>query len=74
MPARVRRDTLPVPVCADAAIPGAVSFLACIPSPAWLLCRAGGIEAADGPMGQVKDFLLEESTWAIHYLVVNTNE
>ena len=32
------------------------------------------IEAADGHMGQVKDFLLEESTWAIRYLVVNTSE
>ena len=32
------------------------------------------IEAADGYMGQVKDFLVEESTWAIRYLVVNTSE
>ena len=32
------------------------------------------IEAADGHMGEVKDLLLEESTWAIRYLVVNTGE
>lgn len=32
------------------------------------------IEAADGHMGQAKDFLVEESTWAIRYLVVNTSE
>jgi uncharacterized protein YrrD len=32
------------------------------------------IEAADGHMGKVKDFLVEESTWAIRYLVVNTSE
>jgi hypothetical protein len=32
------------------------------------------IEATDGHMGHVKDFLLEESTWAIRYLVVNTSE
>jgi uncharacterized protein YrrD len=32
------------------------------------------IEAADGHMGKVKDFLVEESTWAIRYLVVNTAE
>lgn len=32
------------------------------------------IEAADGHMGQVEDFLVEESTWAIRYLIVNTSE
>ena len=32
------------------------------------------IEAADGQVGQVKDFLLEELTWAIRYLVVNTSK
>ncbi len=32
------------------------------------------IEAADGHMGKVKGFLLEESTWAIRYLIVNTSE
>ncbi|MEO7065676.1 MAG: PRC-barrel domain-containing protein [Rhodanobacter sp.] len=32
------------------------------------------IEAADGRMGQVAGFLLEESTWAIRYLVVNTSK
>ncbi|MEO9078358.1 MAG: PRC-barrel domain-containing protein [Rhodanobacter sp.] len=32
------------------------------------------IEAADGHMGEVKDFLVEESTWAIRYLIVNTSE
>lgn len=32
------------------------------------------VEATDGHMGQVKDFLVEESTWAIRYLVVNTSE
>jgi hypothetical protein len=32
------------------------------------------IEAADGHMGKVKDLLVEESTWAIRYLVVDTAE
>jgi uncharacterized protein YrrD len=32
------------------------------------------IEASDGHMGKVKDFIVEESTWAIRYLVVNTAE
>jgi uncharacterized protein YrrD len=32
------------------------------------------IEAADGHMGNVSDFLVEESTWAIRYLIVNTSE
>ncbi len=32
------------------------------------------IEAADGHMGKVKGFLVEESTWAIRYLIVNTSE
>ncbi|MEO7066974.1 MAG: PRC-barrel domain-containing protein [Rhodanobacter sp.] len=32
------------------------------------------IEAADGHIGQVKDFLLQESTWAIRYLVINTSK
>ena len=32
------------------------------------------IQAADGHIGQVIDFLLEESTWAIRYLVVNTSK
>jgi uncharacterized protein YrrD len=32
------------------------------------------IEAADGHMGKIKGFLLEESTWAIRYLIVNTSE
>ena len=32
------------------------------------------LEAADGHVGQVRDFLLEEATWAIRYLVVNTSK
>ena len=32
------------------------------------------IEALDGHMGKVTDFLVEESTWAIRYLIVNTSE
>lgn len=31
------------------------------------------IEALDGPMGQVEDFILDDETWAIRYLVVNTH-
>lgn len=30
------------------------------------------IEAADGPVGPVEDFLVEESSWAIRYVVVDT--
>lgn len=32
------------------------------------------IDATDGHMGKVKDFLMEQSTWAIRYLLVNTSE
>ena len=30
------------------------------------------IEATDGAVGHVEDFLLEESTWSVHFLVVDT--
>jgi hypothetical protein len=31
------------------------------------------IEATDGGVGQVQDFLLDEETWAIRYLIVDTS-
>jgi hypothetical protein len=30
------------------------------------------IEAADGEIGHVEDFLIDDQTWAIRYLIVNT--
>jgi hypothetical protein len=32
------------------------------------------IEATDGGMGEVKDLLLDEETWAVRYLIVDTSE
>ena len=31
------------------------------------------VAATDGDIGHVKDFLMDESTWAIRYLVVDTS-
>lgn len=31
-----------------------------------------GIEAQDGPLGQVQNFILDDQSWKIRYLVVNT--
>jgi hypothetical protein len=30
------------------------------------------IQALDGDLGHVKDFIIDDETWAIHYLIVNT--
>lgn len=30
------------------------------------------IEAADGPIGHIEDFIIDDETWAIRYLVINT--
>ena len=30
------------------------------------------IEAADGPIGHVEDFIIDDETWAIRYLIVDT--
>ena len=32
------------------------------------------VEALDGPMGHVEDFVLDDGNWAIRYLVVNTRD
>jgi hypothetical protein len=33
-----------------------------------------GIEALDGPLGHVDDFILDDESWAIRYLVVDTHD
>ena len=30
------------------------------------------VQAADGELGQIEDFVLDDETWAIRYLIVNT--
>ena len=35
--------------------------------------RGFHVRATDGPMGHVDDFIVDESTWAIRYLVVDTS-
>jgi len=32
-------------------------------------CR---IEATDGPIGKIEDFIIDEETWTIRYLIINT--
>jgi hypothetical protein len=32
-----------------------------------------GVEASDGPLGQVDDFVLSEDSWRVQFLVVDTS-
>lgn len=38
--------------------------------------QAGGytIEAVDGPIGQIRDFVFDDETWLIRYLTIDTRE
>ena len=35
--------------------------------------RGFHVRASDGPMGHVDDFIVDESTWRIRYLVIDTS-
>ncbi len=32
------------------------------------------VEGVDGPIGEVVDFLIDDETWALRYLVINTSD